>query len=118
MHLRTHVRDSHRGRFKHGDSEYIDGMLEHDDTIGGILKALDDMGVADNTVVVYTSDNGPHMNTWPDGAMTWFRSERNVHWLDATNRDQAFAAALRLIEVERCSHPRPCCCSCARSSPV
>jgi arylsulfatase A-like enzyme len=80
MHLRTHVRDSHRGRYKHGDSEYVDGMLEHDDTIGGILKALDDMGVADNTVVVYTSDNGPHMNTWPDGAMTWFRSEKNTNW--------------------------------------
>jgi arylsulfatase A-like enzyme len=55
-------------------------MLEHDDTIGSILKALDDMGVADNTVVVYTSDNGPHMNTWPDGAMTWFRSEKNTNW--------------------------------------
>jgi arylsulfatase A-like enzyme len=80
MHLRTHVRDSHRGRYKHGDSEYVDGMLEHDDTIGSILKALDDMGVADNTVVVYTSDNGPHMNTWPDGAMTWFRSEKNTNW--------------------------------------
>jgi arylsulfatase A-like enzyme len=80
MHLRTHVRDSHRGRYKHGDSEYVDGMLEHEDTIGGILKALDDMGVADNTVVVYTSDNGPHMNTWPDGAMTWFRSEKNTNW--------------------------------------
>jgi arylsulfatase A-like enzyme len=80
MHLRTHVRDSHRGRYKHGDSEYVDGMLEHDDTIGSVLKALDDMGVADNTVVVYTSDNGPHMNTWPDGAMTWFRSEKNTNW--------------------------------------
>jgi arylsulfatase A-like enzyme len=80
MHLRTHVRDLHRGRYKHGDSEYIDGMLEHDDTIGTVLKALDDMGVADNTVVVYTSDNGPHMNTWPDGAMTWFRSEKNTNW--------------------------------------
>jgi arylsulfatase A-like enzyme len=79
MHLRTHVRDSHRGRYKHGDSEYVDGMLEHDDTIGSVLKALDDMGVADNTVVVYTSDNGPHMNTWPDGAMTWFRSEKNTN---------------------------------------
>jgi len=44
MHLRTHVRASHRGRYKHGDSEYVDGMLEHDDTIGTLLKALDDMG--------------------------------------------------------------------------
>ena len=80
MHLRTHVRDSHRGRYQHGDSEYIDGMLEHDDTIGSLLKALDDLGVANNTIVLYTSDNGPHMNTWPDGAMTWFRSEKNTNW--------------------------------------
>jgi arylsulfatase A-like enzyme len=80
MHLRTHVRESHRGRYTHGDSEYIDGMMEHDDTIGTLLKSLDDMGIADNTIVVYTSDNGPHMNSWPDGAMTWFRSEKNTNW--------------------------------------
>src|SRR5216683_7006137 len=80
MHLRTHVRAEHRGRYKHGDSEYIDGMIEHDETIGSILKALDDMGIANDTIVVYSSDNGPHMNTWPDGAMTWFRSEKNTNW--------------------------------------
>jgi len=80
MHLRTHVRASHRGRYTHGDSEYIDGMMEHDDTVGALLKALDDMGVANDTIVVYSSDNGPHMNTWPDGAMTWFRSEKNTNW--------------------------------------
>jgi len=80
MHLFTHVRESHRGRYKHGDSEYIDGMIEHDETIGKILKALDDMGLAQNTIVVYTSDNGPHMNTWPDGAMTHFRSEKDTNW--------------------------------------
>ncbi len=80
MHLRTHVRDEHRGRYTHGDSEYIDGMIEHDDTIGTILDALDDMGIADDTIVLYTSDNGPHMNTWPDGAMTPFRSEKNTNW--------------------------------------
>jgi arylsulfatase A-like enzyme len=80
MHLRTHVRADHRGRYTHGDSEYLDGMEEHDDTVGSLLKALDDMGVANDTVVVYSSDNGPHMNTWPDGAMTWFRSEKNTNW--------------------------------------
>jgi arylsulfatase A-like enzyme len=80
MHLRTHVRSEHRSRYKHGDSEYIDGMIEHDDTIGTLLKALDDMGIANNTIVVYSSDNGPHMNTWPDGAMTHFRSEKNTNW--------------------------------------
>src|SRR6516225_242305 len=66
MHLRTHVRASHRGRYTHGDSEYNDGMIEHDDTIGTLLKTLDDLGIANNTIVVYSSDNGPHMNTWPD----------------------------------------------------
>ncbi len=80
MHLRTHVRAEHRGRYKHGDSEYIDGMIEHDETVGSLLKALDDMGIANNTLVVYSSDNGPHMNTWPDGAMTPFRSEKNTNW--------------------------------------
>lgn len=80
MHLRTHVRAEHRGRYKHGDSQYIDGMEEHDDTVGALLKALDDMGVANDTLVVYSSDNGPHMNSWPDGAMTWFRSEKNTNW--------------------------------------
>jgi arylsulfatase A-like enzyme len=80
MHLRTHVRDSHRGRYTHGDSEYIDGMQEHDDTVGTLLKALDDMGIANDTLVVYSTDNGPHMNTWPDAAMTWFRSEKNTNW--------------------------------------
>jgi arylsulfatase A-like enzyme len=80
MHLRTHVRAEHRGRYAHGDSEYIDGMIEHDETIGTLLKALDDMGIAENTIVVYSSDNGPHMNTWPDGAMTHFRSEKNTNW--------------------------------------
>jgi arylsulfatase A-like enzyme len=80
MHLRTHVRAEHRGRYTHGDSEYIDGMLEHDDTIGTLLDTLDDLGIADNTIVVYTSDNGPHMNSWPDGAMTHFRSEKNTNW--------------------------------------
>lgn len=80
MHLRTHVRQEHRGRYQHGDSEYLDGMIEHDETIGALLKALDDLEIAADTIVVYTSDNGPHMNTWPDGAMTHFRSEKNTNW--------------------------------------
>ena len=80
MHLRTHVRTEHRGKYQHGDSEYIDGMIEHDETIGTILKALDDLKITDNTIVVYTTDNGPHMNTWPDGAMTPYRSEKNTNW--------------------------------------
>ncbi len=80
MHLRTHVKRKNRGKYQHGDSEYIDGMIEHDAHVGAILKALDDLGIADNTIVVYSTDNGPHMNTWPDGAMTHFRSEKNTNW--------------------------------------
>ncbi len=80
MHLRTHVRVEHRGRYQHGDSEYNDGMIEHDETVGALLKALDDMGIAEDTIVFYSSDNGPHMNTWPDGAMTPYRSEKNTNW--------------------------------------
>ena len=80
MHLRTHVRPEHRGRYKHGDSEYIDGMIEHDENVGTLLNALDEMGIANDTIVVYSTDNGPHMNTWPDGAMTPFRSEKNTNW--------------------------------------
>jgi arylsulfatase A-like enzyme len=47
---------------------------------GRVLKALDDLGISDNTFVMYSTDNGPHMNSWPDGAMTPFRSEKNTNW--------------------------------------
>ncbi|MFG4000828.1 arylsulfatase [Flavobacterium aquidurense] len=80
MHLRTHVRAENRGKYTHGDSEYNDGMIEHDITVGTLLKVLDDLGIADNTIVVYSTDNGPHMNSWPDAAMTPFRSEKNTNW--------------------------------------
>jgi arylsulfatase len=81
MHLRTHVRAAHRGQpGLNARTEYADGMIEHDATVGAILKALDDLKIADNTIVIYTTDNGPHMNTWPDGAMTPFRSEKNTNW--------------------------------------
>jgi arylsulfatase len=78
MHLYTHIRPEHRGRS--GISEYADGMLEHDDHVGQLLKVLDDLGIANDTIVVYTTDNGPHMNSWPDAAMTPFRGEKNTNW--------------------------------------
>src|ERR1044072_8326301 len=78
MHLYTHVRPEYRGRS--GLSEYMDGMLEHDGHVGSLLKTLDDLGIANNTIVIYGTDNGPHMNSWPDGAMTPFRSEKNTNW--------------------------------------
>ncbi len=78
MHLYTHVRPSMQGRS--GISEYSDGMLEHDDDVGKLLKTLDDLNIAEDTILIYTTDNGPHMNSWPDGAMTPFRSEKDTNW--------------------------------------
>src|SRR5215475_11146603 len=78
MHLRTHVKAADRGTS--GQDEYLDGMIEHDGHVGLILKKLDELGIADNTILLYTTDNGPHANTWPDGATTPFRSEKNTNW--------------------------------------
>jgi arylsulfatase len=78
MHFRTHVKKEHRGIS--GQDEYSDGMVEHDMHVGQLLKVLDDLGIADNTIVFYSTDNGPHMNTWPDAAMTPFRGEKNTNW--------------------------------------
>ena len=78
MHFRTHVKEELRGIS--GQDEYADGMVEHDRHIGKFLDTLDDLGIADNTVVFYSTDNGPHMNTWPDAAMTPFRNEKNSNW--------------------------------------
>jgi arylsulfatase A-like enzyme len=81
MHLRTHVRAEHRDQpGLTARTEYADGMIEHDNHVGLLLKKLDDLGIANDTIVIYGTDNGPHMNSWPDGAMTWFRSEKNTNW--------------------------------------
>jgi arylsulfatase A-like enzyme len=81
MHFRTHVKAEHRSPPGLTDrTEYADGMVEHDGHVGKLLKTLDDLGIVDNTVVIYTTDNGPHMNSWPDAAMTPFRSEKNTNW--------------------------------------
>lgn len=81
MHCRTHVRPEHRSpKGVTALTEYADGMIEHDGTVGSLLKALDDLGIADNTIVIYTTDNGPHANSWPDAATTPFRSEKNTNW--------------------------------------
>lgn len=78
MHFRTHVKAEHRGIS--GQDEYADGMVEHDMHIGQFLKLLDDLGIAENTIVFYSTDNGPHYNTWPDAAATPFRGEKNTNW--------------------------------------
>jgi arylsulfatase len=81
MHLRTHVREDRRSPpGLTALSEYADGMVEHDGHVGKLLKALDDLKLAENTIVLYTTDNGPHANSWPDGATTPFRSEKNTNW--------------------------------------
>lgn len=81
MHFRTHVRADHRDQPGiSARTEYADGMIEHDNHVGLLLRKLDDLGIANDTIVIYTTDNGPHMNSWPDGAMTWFRSEKNTNW--------------------------------------
>ena len=83
MHFRTHVAPAKRAMVKkqypHAD-EYTAGMIEHDMHIGLFLDKLDELGIADNTIVFYSTDNGPHMNTWPDAAMTPFRGEKNTNW--------------------------------------
>ncbi len=78
MHFRTHVKEELRGIS--GQDEYSDGMVEHDMHIGQFLALLDELGIVDNTIVFYSTDNGPHQNTWPDAATTPFRSEKNTNW--------------------------------------
>ena len=84
MHFRTNVKDEMRLKAdeiagKHMD-EYQAGMIEHDMHVGQLLDVLDELGIADNTIVHYSTDNGPHMNSWPDAAMTPFRGEKNTNW--------------------------------------
>jgi arylsulfatase A-like enzyme len=78
MHFRTHVKAEHIGLS--GQDEYGDGMVEHDMHVGELLKLIDDLGLAEDTIVQYSTDNGPHYNTWPDAGTTPFRGEKNSNW--------------------------------------
>jgi arylsulfatase len=80
MHLRTHTKPESLGQAGRWQSFYHDSMIDHDKNVGTVLKALDDLGIAGDTIFVYGTDNGPHMNTWPDGGMTPFRNEKNSNW--------------------------------------
>jgi arylsulfatase A-like enzyme len=84
MHFRTHVKDDMRKKANEivgkPVDEYTAGMIEHDMHVGQLLKVLDDLGIADNTIVHYSTDNGPHYNTWPDAASTPFFGEKNTNW--------------------------------------
>jgi arylsulfatase A-like enzyme len=78
MHFRTHLADKNRG--KSGQDDYSDRMVTHDEQIGEILDKVDQLGIADNTIVMYSTDNGPENDTWPDGANTPFRSQKDTNW--------------------------------------
>jgi arylsulfatase len=78
MHFRTHLAAKNRG--KSGQDDYSDRMVTHDEQIGQILDKLDELGIADNTIVMYTTDNGPENDTWPDGANTPYRSQKDTNW--------------------------------------
>jgi arylsulfatase A-like enzyme len=80
MHFRTHTKPESIGQSGRWQSNYHDTMIDHDKNVGTVLKVIDDLGIADNTFVMYSTDNGPHMNSWPDAAMTPFRNEKNSNW--------------------------------------
>jgi arylsulfatase len=80
MHLRTHAKPSSLGQAGRWQSEYHDGMIDPDKHVGEMLALLDELKIADNTFVMYSTDNGPHMNSWPDAGMTPFRNEKNSNW--------------------------------------
>ncbi|MEQ8324866.1 MAG: arylsulfatase [Vicingaceae bacterium] len=78
MHFRTHVKEELKGIS--GQDDYADGMVEHDMHVGKFLKLLDELGITDKTLVMYSTDNGPHKNTWPDAGVNPFRGEKNTNW--------------------------------------
>jgi len=80
MHAITHPKPESIGQAGRWQSPYHDTMIDHDKVVGDLLVLLDELGIAEDTIVMYSTDNGPHMNTWPDGAMTPFRSEKNTNW--------------------------------------
>lgn len=78
MHFYTHLKEESRDVT--GLGVFADGMVEHDGHVGQILDLLDELGIADDTIVLYTADNGPHYNEWPDGGLSPFRGEKNTNW--------------------------------------
>jgi arylsulfatase A-like enzyme len=80
MHFRTHPKPESVGQSGRWQSPYHDVMIDHDKNVGAVLDKIDALGLADDTIVMYSTDNGPHMNSWPDAAMTPFRNEKNSNW--------------------------------------
>jgi len=79
MHFRTHPAEKHKGK-SNGQGDYADVMVAHDEQVGVMLAKLDELGIADDTIVMYSTDNGVHFNTWPDAGVTPYRSEKNTNW--------------------------------------
>jgi arylsulfatase len=80
MHFRTHEKPGSVGQSGRWQSEYHDVMIDHDKNVGEILDLLDSLGIANDTIVFYSTDNGPHENSWPDAGTTPFRNEKNSNW--------------------------------------
>jgi arylsulfatase A-like enzyme len=80
MHFRTHAKPESQGQSGRWQSEYHDAMIDHDKDVGIILDMIEKLGIGDNTIVMYSTDNGPHENSWPDAGTTPFRSEKNTNW--------------------------------------
>ena len=80
MHFRTHVKPESQGQSGRWQSPYHDAMIDHDKNVGTVIDKLKELGIDDNTIVLYSTDNGPHMNTWPDAGMTPFHGEKNSNW--------------------------------------
>ncbi|MCA8989949.1 MAG: sulfatase-like hydrolase/transferase, partial [Planctomycetaceae bacterium] len=80
MHFRTHVKEEHKNLAGPTSSEYHDGMVEHDQQVGQLLDLIDQLKINEDTIILYSTDNGPHYNTWPDAGTTPFRSEKNSNW--------------------------------------
>jgi arylsulfatase A-like enzyme len=80
MHFRTHEKEGSVGQAGRWQSEYHDVMIDHDKNVGTLLALLDELGIEKDTIVFYSTDNGPHENSWPDAGTTPFRNEKNSNW--------------------------------------
>lgn len=92
---RTHCKPESKGQAGKWQSEYHDTMIDHDKVVGALLDLIDELGLTGETIVQYSTDNGPHFNTWPDSGTTPFRSEKNSGGCKPHRRQSSTAAALR-----------------------
>ena len=109
MHLRTHTKPESLGQAGLWQSGYHDTMIDHDNNVGQLLNSLEELGIADDTIVIYSTDNGPHVNSWPDAATTPFRSEKNTNWEGAFRVPELIRWPRKIparVDLER-DHPAP-----------